>query len=225
MYGILFDLDGTLVDSDPIHFEAWQKILAEINVNEPLIDRKFFDKHISGRLNADITREFFPELSEEEQEKMATKKELLFRQLAKEKLQPTRGLDKILKYIEQNRSKLKIGLATNAPRLIVDFELGVVNLDEKKFFDAALVAEEFGVGKPKPDIYIELARRLNVDKNSCIIFEDSISGVQAGVAANIKTIGVLTSAKKETLEKLGTWRTVKDFQEIDLDEIWNAIEN
>jgi len=50
MYGILFDLDGTLVDSDPIHFEAWQKVLAEINVNQPLIDREFFDKHISGRI-------------------------------------------------------------------------------------------------------------------------------------------------------------------------------
>ncbi len=49
MYGILFDLDGTLVDSDPIHFEAWQTILAEINVDAPLIDREFFDKNISGR--------------------------------------------------------------------------------------------------------------------------------------------------------------------------------
>lgn len=49
MYGILFDLDGTLVDSDPIHFEAWQKILAEKSPEQPLIDRAFFDKHISGK--------------------------------------------------------------------------------------------------------------------------------------------------------------------------------
>lgn len=48
MYGILFDLDGTLVDSDPIHFEAWQIILHELNVDAPLIDREFFNKHISG---------------------------------------------------------------------------------------------------------------------------------------------------------------------------------
>lgn len=48
MNGILFDLDGTLVDSDPVHFEAWQMILAEINSQQPLIDREFFDKHISG---------------------------------------------------------------------------------------------------------------------------------------------------------------------------------
>lgn len=127
MHAILFDLDGTLVDSDPIHFEAWQKILADMHVGAPLIDRDFFDRHISGsdrtealaaarlntcdlgRLNADITRELLPHLSDEEQEKLADHKELLFRQLAKEKLQATKGLDKILEYIEQNRSKLKIG--------------------------------------------------------------------------------------------------------------------
>lgn len=81
------------------------------------------------------------------------------------------------------------------------------------------------LGKPKPDIYLELARRLNVDINSCIVFEDSASGVQAAVAANIKCIGVLTSAKKETLEQHGTWRTIKNFEEVNLDEIWNAIQS
>ena len=79
------------------------------------------------------------------------------------------------------------------------------------------------LGKPKPDIYLELARRLNVDKQSCIVFEDSVSGVRAAVAAEIKCIGVLTSAKKETLEQCGTWRTVKNFHEINLDEIWKSI--
>ena len=49
MYGILFDLDGTLADSDSIHFEAWQKIFAERNVNAPSIDREFYDRNISGR--------------------------------------------------------------------------------------------------------------------------------------------------------------------------------
>ncbi len=81
------------------------------------------------------------------------------------------------------------------------------------------------LGKPKPDIYLELARRLNVDKHSCIVFEDSISGVRAAVAADIKCIGILTSAKKETLEQYGTWRTAKNFQEIDLEEIWNTIQS
>ncbi len=78
-------------------------------------------------------------------------------------------------------------------------------------------------GKPKPDMYLELTRRLNVDKNRCIIFEDSISGVRAAVSAQIKCIGILTSAKKETLEQYGTWRTVKNFEEVNLDEIWNTL--
>jgi beta-phosphoglucomutase len=72
-------------------------------------------------------------------------------------------------------------------------------------------------------MYVELTRRLNIDKNSCIVFEDSISGVRAAVAAEIKCIGILTSAKKETLEQYGTWRTVKNFEEVDLDEIWNTL--
>ena len=49
MYGILFDLDGTLADSDSIHFQAWQKILGEIHIEKPLIDREFYDQNISGR--------------------------------------------------------------------------------------------------------------------------------------------------------------------------------
>lgn len=65
--------------------------------------------HNLGRLNADITRELLPHLSKDEHDYIAEKKELLFRDLAQEKLQPTKGLDKILEYIKQNRSKLKIG--------------------------------------------------------------------------------------------------------------------
>ena len=79
-------------------------------------------------------------------------------------------------------------------------------------------------GKPKPDIYSELVRRLNVDKNSCIVFEDSVSGVRAAVAAQIKCIGILTSAKRETLEQYGAWRTINNFEEVDLDEIWSRLE-
>ena len=79
------------------------------------------------------------------------------------------------------------------------------------------------LGKPNPEIYSELARRLNVEKHSCVVFEDSTSGVRAAVAAGIKCIGILTAAEKETLEQYGTWRTVKNFEEVDLDEIQSAI--
>lgn len=72
-------------------------------------------------------------------------------------------------------------------------------------------------------MYLELVRCLNLDKNYCIVFEDSISGVRAAVAAQIKCIGILTSSKKEILEEYGTWRTVKNFEEIDLDEIRNIL--
>lgn len=72
-------------------------------------------------------------------------------------------------------------------------------------------------------MYLELVRRLNLDKNFCVIFEDSISGVRAAVAAEIKCIGLLTSASQETLQSYGTWRTVKNFDDIDLDEIQRVL--
>jgi len=108
--------------------------LGEINVDKPLIDREFYDENISGRFNVDIARALLPDLSEDERVQIGEKKDLLFRQFAQEKLQPTKGLEKIIEYIKQNRSKLKIGLATNATRNITEFELGLLNIDEKTFF-------------------------------------------------------------------------------------------
>lgn len=162
MFGILFDLDGTLADSDSIHFQAWQKILGDINFNKSLIDREFYDKNISGRNNVDITRTLLPDLSENERIDIGERKDLLFRQFAQDNLQPTKGLEKIIKYIEQNRSNLKIGiknicifvklflfcvgLATNATRKITEFELNLLKINPDTFFDAVMIAEEFGIG-------------------------------------------------------------------------------
>lgn len=73
-------------------------------------------------------------------------------------------------------------------------------------------------------MYLELIRRLHLDKNFCIVFEDSISGVRAAVSAHIKCIGLLTTAKKETLQSYGTWRTMDNFEEIDLDEIQRVLQ-
>ncbi|UJR16231.1 hypothetical protein I4U23_003141 [Adineta vaga] len=225
MYGILFDLDGTLADSDSIHFQAWQKILADINTHQQEIDREFYDKNISGRFNDDITRALLPDVSDDKRKDVGEKKDLLFYQLAQENLQPTKGLETIIAYIQENRSKLKIGLATNATRKVTEFELNLLKIDIKTFFDAVVIAEEFGIGKPNPEMYLELTQRLNINKNACVVFEDSIAGVRAAVTAQIKCIGILTSAKKETLEEYGTWRTVKNFEEIDLEEVWKTFQS
>jgi beta-phosphoglucomutase len=121
MFAILFDLDGTLTDSNPIHFLAWQKLL---EVEKFVIDREFYEKNISGRgnifrdctvhmsigrISMDIIPMLLPNLSEDERMQIAEKKDLLFCQFVQERLQPTKGLKKIIEYIQQNRSKLKIG--------------------------------------------------------------------------------------------------------------------
>ncbi|CAF2635152.1 unnamed protein product [Rotaria sp. Silwood2] len=80
-------------------------------------------------------------------------------------------------------------------------------LIDREFYDKNIS------GELKRDMYLELAQHLNIEKSSCIIFEDSISGVEAAVAVQMKCIEIMISAKKETLELhvYGTWRTVKNF--------------
>ncbi|CAF0751124.1 unnamed protein product [Didymodactylos carnosus] len=177
----------------------------------------------TSQLNENILSGLFPQLSTNEHEKIADQKEKLFRELALTKLHPTNGLSEILKYIEKNRTQLKIGLATNAPREVADFELNILKLDQHTFFDAIIVAEEFGSGKPDPAIYLEVCKRLQLKPESCLVFEDSPSGVTSASQAQTKCIGLLTSSEKEKLVKCGAYLTVKDFTEVNLDQVLKEI--
>ncbi|CAF1475807.1 unnamed protein product [Adineta ricciae] len=172
----------------------------------------------AGRFNDDITRALLPDASEDKRREIDERKDLLFHQLVKENLQPTKGLPRIIAYIQENRSKFKLGLATNAIPSVTEFGLTFIKIDMKTFLDAIIIAKELGI-----KMYLKLTRRLNVEKNTRIVFEDSASGVRAAVVAEIKRIGVLTSAEKETLEEYGTWRTVKNFEGMNWDEIFTAL--
>ncbi|MGA9380974.1 MAG: HAD hydrolase-like protein, partial [Phormidium sp.] len=104
--GILFDLDGTLVNTDPLHFQAWQEMLLEHGLE---IDITFYQTRISGRLNPIIIQDILPHLTLEEGEKFAEDKEARFRELAPS-LKPLAGLEKILDWTKEYG--LKTGLVT-----------------------------------------------------------------------------------------------------------------
>ncbi|MFY8173416.1 HAD family hydrolase, partial [Planktothrix agardhii] len=98
---ILFDLDGTLVNSDPLHYLTWAKVLEIYQFN---IDHRFYQTRISGRTNAEIVADLFPEFSDEDIVKMVDLKELKFRELAID-LQPLPGLIEFLDWVNQQGFK------------------------------------------------------------------------------------------------------------------------
>ncbi|MFM6452633.1 MAG: HAD family hydrolase, partial [Planktothrix sp.] len=139
---ILFDLDGTLTNTDPLHYQTWAHVLESYQIP---INSNFYKAHISGKTNAEIVQDLFPQLSPEEGLKLANLKEANFRELAIN-LEPLAGLNEFLSWVK-NQS-FKTGLVTNAPRENTDLMLNVLNLSD--YFDAVILSDEIGIGKPNP---------------------------------------------------------------------------
>lgn len=200
---ILFDLDGTLVNTDPFHFQAWQEMLREYGID---IDLNFYQTRISGRLNPLIVQDILPHLSLEEGQKLAEDKEARFREMAP-LLKRMDGLDDILDWTDKHGFK-RI-LVTNAPRKNVEFMLSILNLTDS--FDKIILGEEAKAAKPDPAPYLLALNYLHIPPEKAIAFEDSGSGVRSAVGAGIRTIGIASTYAPEILYQAGAWKVVRDF--------------
>lgn len=200
---ILFDLDGTLANTDPIHYQVWQEILAQYGIN---CDRQFYQEHISGNTNERLIAEVLPQLSPEEAKQLAIDKEAQYRAKAPT-LQPTPGLDRILKLTD--RVPLKRAAVTNAPKENAYHMLEALNL--KEIFPVVVLAADAPPGKPHPAPYLLGLEKLGVNAENAIAFEDSPTGIQSAVAANIYTVGITSTHEPELLQKCGASLVIKDF--------------
>lgn len=178
--GVLFDIDGTLFDSDPVHFAVFQELLAKEGVNggRP-IDEDFFRTKIAGRQNALICADLFPQWDTATAEKWSEDKEAAFREKAAGKLQPMTGLEEVIAIIDQ--LGLKKAAVTNAPRPNAEFMLNVIGRYD--WFDTIVIGDECERAKPDPLPYQIAMQRLGLQADECMVVEDSPSGAQAGVAS------------------------------------------
>lgn len=202
-YALLFDLDGTLADTDSLHMPAWLEIL---RVNGIEADEKFYMTRISGRSNAVIVQELLPHLSETEGRQLFEAKEVDFRgRLAG--IEPLPGL---LDYIEEGRNcDMKIALVTNAPRDNVPATLAALGLEDH--FDEQILADDVSAGKPDPAPYIAALERFGLEPEEALAFEDSPSGIESAVGAGISTIGIVSTRTPETLLAAGAFVAAEDF--------------
>nr|ADN15537.1 HAD-superfamily hydrolase, subfamily IA, variant 3 [Gloeothece verrucosa PCC 7822] len=200
---ILFDLDGTLANTDPLHFLTWKEILAHFDL---FIDQEFYNRRISGRLNEVIIKDILPQLSDTEGIKLAEEKEAQFRQLA-QGLQPMNGLIHLLEWAQSRQ--IKQAVVTNAPRKNAEFMLEVLGLQQR--LPTVILAEEAPKGKPDPAPYLLALNRLGVSAAEAVAFEDSPSGIRAATAAGIFTIGVNSTHDSNHLLESGAKWIIEDF--------------
>lgn len=198
---LLFDLDGTLTDTDALHLEAYRRILAP----RPLSVAEYRTR-VMGSTNAAILAWMFPDRTEREHQALADEKERLFRSMV-DRLDPTPGLLPLLAWVE--RHGVRTAVVTNAPRDNAELMLAGLGLATR--FPVLVIGDELPRGKPDPLPYRTALERLGSTPERALAFEDSRSGVHAAVAAGIETIGMLTSLDEAALTAAGAAWTIRDF--------------
>ncbi|KAK6119311.1 hypothetical protein DH2020_046946 [Rehmannia glutinosa] len=199
---ILFDIDGTLVG---------------FNGGEP-ISEEFFIKNLSGMHNEELCHVLFPDWDIERSRKFLEDKEAMFRRLAAEQLKPVTGLDKLCKWVDDNG--FKRAAVTNAPRENAEMMISLLGLGE--FFELLIVGSECERAKPFPDPYLEALQKLGLSSEHAFVFEDSVSGINAGVAAGMPVVGLATRNPESLLSEAGATMVIKDYTD---SKLWAALED
>ena len=203
---LLFDMDGTLVDSEPLHLEALRRQLARHGRDVPL---DAFHKSVVGRSNLEVAALLFPEVDAARHEALVLEKERIYRDLAQD-LMPAVGLIDCLA-LAQARG-WRTGLVTNARRENAEHTLTMLGLRDR--FDAVVVADDVARVKPDPLPYLTALAALSVAPEAALAFEDSLPGVRSATGAGIRTIGLSTGLDAAALRAAGASHVMADFRDL-----------
>lgn len=209
MKALLFDLDGTLTHTDPIHLRALQHLLGEHGRE---MDEAVYRSEISGRSNSELGRRLFPD--RDDHADLLTRKEALFRDYAVE-LVPLAGAADLI--AAARAAGIGLALVTNAPRANVDHLLSAIGLADA--FDTIVHGDEMDRPKPDPLPYLTALDRLGATASEALAFEDSTPGIRAATAAGIRTIGIATTLTDAELRDAGAEFSIADFTDARLPPI------
>lgn len=191
--GLLFDLDGVLVDTSQYHWQAWKWLTGE----EPRFKMDYDGfLHSFGRRNEEILKELLPDLTDEERGHLADRKEALFRKEIAGKIELLPGVERFLKEVADHQLPRIICSSTppeNLRFMLAETCLGL-------YFDQYVSADQVKRGKPAPDVFLEGARRLGLPARDCIVFEDAPVGLQAGKAAGCYLVAIATTHPRDQLK-------------------------
>lgn len=199
---IIWDLDGTLINSVDHHWEAWREVMAEEQITLT------FEDFVAdfGKRNDEILRSRIdPQMSDVEVARIALLKEEKYRRFVRTKgLTLLPGAQDWLQQLKADGWRQALG--TSAPQGNIAAAFDVLSIES--FFDAVMSSEQVKAGKPAPDVFLVAAEKMQIDPENCVVVEDAPAGIEAARRAGMKSVGVLTT--HEELKADWVFRSLED---------------
>ncbi|WP_460985215.1 HAD family hydrolase [Spirosoma fluminis] len=217
MKAVIFDMDGVIVDTNPHHRTAWREYYQR---NGKTLSDEDFVNYVSGKHNNDIVAHLFANetLAPEDVLRLAHEKEALFRELYQPDITPVPGLVDFLTSLKA--AGIRTAVATSAPVENLDFVIDALAL--RPYFDALLNESMVSHPKPDPEIYQKAMAVLGVEPGESVIFEDSMTGIQAAKASGAYVVGVATTQSTDELFPFVD-DAIRDFSEMSLERVQRLI--
>jgi HAD superfamily hydrolase (TIGR01509 family) len=203
--GVVFDMDGVIIDSHPAHRRAWKLFLKSVGRDATEKELEFI---LDGRKRGEILRHFLGDLSPEQVQDYGERKDEMLRRLGNG-IQPVEGAVEFLASLRL--AGLRTAVATSAGRSRTRGTLAELGLLE--YFDAIITGDEVAASKPDPLIYRLAAKRIEQNPHRLVAIEDAVSGVRAATGAGLRCIGIATeAAHAERLRAAGAFPVVPHFR-------------
>jgi beta-phosphoglucomutase len=216
--GVIFDLDGVLVDTGWAHKQSWYDLAEKEGFD---MSDDFFYKTFGMRNDLIIPMLAGQGASSEEVERLSQWKEERYREIIAEKLTLPSGVGELLNDLKGSGFLMAVG--SSAPKANLDLVLERVKI--RNYFDACVTGEEVVEGKPAPETFVKAAQKLGLSPDCCVVVEDAVQGVEAGKAAGMPVVAVATTRDRSALsaadiivDNLGELKA-KDFAELLKDQI------
>jgi beta-phosphoglucomutase family hydrolase len=189
--GYIFDLDGTLVDTMPLHYRAWDAAMRKVGLDAPLDEELFYSlggvptKRVAELIAAHYGLEI-------DVHAVFDHKEALFVELQKD----AKLIEPVVEIARRMSRTRPVSIASGGPRVIVRGMLELTGLASLFDYSRVITPEDVEHGKPAPDMFLLAARRMGVPPEKCLVFEDAEPGMRAAEAAGMKWVRVPSRAPK-----------------------------
>jgi beta-phosphoglucomutase len=219
-FAVIWDVDGTLVDTADMHYEAWTVLAKEMN--RPF-SRADFNATFGWRNPEALRKVWGDHWTDQEIADFGARKEVLYRAAAQHGVALLPGARHLVESLHAAGFKQAVG--SSAPRANVDLILRVTKIEP--FLEATVAMEDTQRGKPDPQVFLLAAARLSAEPSRCLVLEDAVAGVQAAHAAGMKCIAVrfVGHHPEEKLKAAGADLVVASLEQVDVETVRKILHN